>query len=293
MPIRALSVSPPRPALPPPPVPGRRLAPVEQETGAEGPDAVSLSEEAQRYRTRVGPPGPRLGDEGERVLALQEDLLRWMPGWKGHLEADGIYGPRTRRAVEFFKKVHGTGRDGRRLDPRTAELLAEVRTGGYWARDPQGRARHPRRAELESRYQRALRSGYPLADGRQGLSPAEIRDLAARAPDQLVRYRGHEARALTWKRYLELEKAVAREFPGHHLAVTCTTGGQHSSLAHPEGRAVDFVLERDRDGYRPDVGEFDSSRLAELTRENGFEPFDEYRHDSTWRTGPHMHAEAV
>lgn len=255
-------------------------------------DTVTLSDEALGFRTRVGPPGPRLGDRGERVQALQEDLLRWMPGWQDHLEADGVYGPKTQKALEFFKKVQGTGRDGRSVDPDTAEMLHDVRTGEFWAHDPDGRSHNPRVPEMEQRYQKALRTGYPLADRSQGLSPAEIRDLAASDPQRLVRYRGHEARAVTWKRYLELEKAVRREFPGHHLAVTCTTEGEHQSVAHPDGRGIDFVLERDRDGYRPDTGEFDSGRLADLARQKGFEVLDEYVNDSALRTGPHIHAEA-
>lgn len=255
-------------------------------------DRVTLSDEALGFRAQVGPPGPRLGDRGERVRALQEDLLRWMPGWKDHLEADGVYGPQTRKAVEFFKKVQGTGRDGRSVDPETAGKLHDLRTGEFWARNPDGTPQNPRVPEMETRYQKALQTGYPLADRSQGLSPSEIREVAASDPQRLVRYRGHDAQALTWKRYVELEKAARREFPGYHLAVTCTTEGEHQSAAHPDGRGIDFVLERDRDGYRPDTGEFDSGRLAELARQNGFEVLDEYVNDSAFRTGPHIHAEA-
>lgn len=258
-------------------------------------DGVELSLQAQDslgWRSRAYASGPRRGDRGEEVRRLQQDLVRWMPGWQDLLAQDGVYGPQTSRALAFFKRVNGTGRDGRSMDAGTAALLEEVRSGDFWTRNPDGRPRHRRQPGWEARYQRALREGYPLSDGAAGLSPSEIRRVAARDPERRVRYRGFEARALTWKRFLALERAVVREFPGHHLAITCTTGGVHQGLAHGDGRGLDLVLERDRDGYRPDAPEFDSPRLEVLARRNGFETFNEYLHGSRFRTGPHLHAEA-
>jgi len=259
-------------------------------------DRLELSPQA-RALLQAGPQAPppptlRLGDQGQAVRRLQEDLLRWMPGWRGILAEDGCYGPQTAKALTFFKKVLGTGVDGRCLDSATEKLLDEVHSGEFWSRSPDGSPRHLRQAGQEDAYQRALASGHPLREERDGLSPEQVRRVAASHPDRLVRYRGFEARALTFKRFLALEKAVAQGFPGHRLAITCTTGGKHAGTAHGEGRALDLVLERIRDGYRPDTHEFDSPRLEELARQSGFETLNEYLHGSPWWTGPHLHAEA-
>lgn len=260
-------------------------------------DRLDLSLQAQTLlgmdsRRPVAPPKLRQGDQGEPVRRLQEDLIRWMPGWRGVLLEDGCYGPQTARALTFFKKVNGTGVDGRSLDPRTGDLLEEIRSGEFWTRNPDGTPRHRRQPEQEEGYQRALATGHPLRRQGEGSSPEEIRRVAARHPDRFLRYRGFEARALTFKRFLVLEKAVERDFPGHRAAITCSTGGRHVGSAHGEGRALDLVLERVRDGYRPDSHEFDSSHFEELARQNGFETFNEYLHDSPFRTGPHLHVEA-
>ena len=275
-----------RPSHPPGPAPQEGV----------GGDGVELSPQAHRllegsHRSQRAP-GLREGDQGREVLSLQQALVRWMPGWRGLLSEDGVYGPQTRRAVQFFKKVHGTGRDGRSLDGRTSELLEEVRSGAYWVRHPGGRRHRSRVAEMEGRYQRALRSGYPFREPDSGLSPEQVREVAARAPERTVRYRGFQARALTFKRLLGLEGDVERQFPGYRLAITCTTGGTHAGSAHGQGRALDLVLERTRDGYRPEAWEFDSAALEELARSNGFETLNEYLLDSTYRTGQHLHVEA-
>jgi len=254
------------------------------------PQASALLLASRQVLTQV--PKVRLGDQGQEVLRLQEDLIRWMPGWRGVLVEDGCYGPQTARAVTFFKKVNGTGVDGRCLDPTTEKLLDEVHSGQFWSRNPDGRPRHRRRPDQEEAYQRALATGHPLWEGLDGLSPGEVRRVAARQPDRFVRYRGFEACALTFKRFLALEKAVEQEFPGHRVAITCGTGGKHAGTAHGAGRALDLVLERIRDGYRPDTHEFDSSRLEDLARRSGFETLNEYLNDSPYWTGPHLHAEA-
>ncbi len=260
-------------------------------------DRLELSPQA-RAMLQASPQFPvhtpkiRLGDQGQEVLRLQADLIRWMPGWRGVLVEDGCYGPQTARALTFFKEVLGTGVDGRCLDANTERLLDEVHSGQFWIKNPDGRPRHRRQPEQEEPYQRALTTGHPLRGGLDGLSPDQVRRVAASQPDRFVRYRGFEARALTFKRFLALEKTVEREFPGHRVAITCTTGGKHVGTAHGEGRALDLVLERIRDGYRPDTHEFDSSHLEDLARKNGFETLNEYLHDSPWWTGPHLHAEA-
>jgi hypothetical protein len=267
----------------------------EEPGGSQG-DRLELSPQArallQASPQVPKPPKLRLGDQGPEVLRLQEDLLRWMPGWRGILAEDGCYGPQTAKALTFFKKVLGTGVDGRSLDSATEKLLDEVHSGEFWIKNPDGRPRHLRRAGQEEAYQRALANGYPLRGEEDGLSPEQVRRVAASNPNLMVRYRGFEARALTFKRFLALEKAVGQDFPGYRLAITCTTGGKHAGTAHGEGRALDLVLERIRDGYRPDTHEFDSSHLEKLARQSGFETLNEYLQGSTWWTGPHLHAEA-
>jgi peptidoglycan hydrolase-like protein with peptidoglycan-binding domain len=239
-------------------------------------------------------PRLRLGHRGPEVERLQRDLLRWMPGWKGKLEVDGVFGPVTRRALEFFKRTYGVGRDGRSLDPRTARMLSEVEDGTFWTRNPDGRPRYQRRPEMERRYQKALKTGYPLEapNPRGGLSVEEVQRIARESPHKLVRYQGHWGEAVMFKRYIELEKAVRQQYPGYHLEITATTEGQHSEGSpHYAGRAIDCVLVRDSDGYVPYGYEIDSTALERLGSQTGFLPYNEYVYSSAYKTGDHMHLE--
>lgn len=263
--------------------------------GASARDRVDLSAAARQW-VAVPSHGLTMGARGEAVTELQKSLLQWMPGWKDRLAVDGFYGKRTRKAVEFFKRTYGLGRDGGAVDTKTQRYLQEIRDGSFWIGGAHGPGRHPRLPGMERRYQKALRTGYPFDEpaqgGATGLAPDAIRRLAAEDPHRMIRYKGFRGQAITFKRYLELEKAVARTFPGYHAAITCTTDGVHSSSAHAEGRAIDLVLERDADGYRPDRGEFDTAALAALAPKNGFVPYDEYVHPSTYKSGPHLHVES-
>jgi len=257
-------------------------------------ERTSLSDESARI-LEGALPGRRLGvgTRGKEVAHIQAALIKWMPSWRNRLAVDGVYGQQTKKAVEFFKRTYGLGKDGTSLDAKSARYLREVRDGTFWV--PNSPPRHLRAPDMEKRYQRALKSGYPFDvpanTGGNGLTPDQVRAIARSDPARLVKYKGFEGQALTFKRYIELEKSVSEKFPGYHAAITCTTEGSHSSSAHGEGRAVDFVLERDRDNYRPAASEFEAGELDALALKNGFHPYNEYLNDSTYKTGEHMHVE--
>jgi murein L,D-transpeptidase YcbB/YkuD len=72
----------------------------------------------------------RRGSRGEAVRELQ----RRLSGLGHPLQADGIFGPATERAVRAFQAGHGLAVDGI-VGPQTAQLLeAAAKTGGLWPR---------------------------------------------------------------------------------------------------------------------------------------------------------------
>ena len=103
------------------------------------------------------------------------------------------------------------------------------------------------------------------------------------SPNQMITYKGFKMQAETARRFQLLEKLIHERFPGRKVIITCTTEGKHLSKAHPEGRAVDFVVE-------PLTIE-ESKVIEELARKAGFKPYNEYIHDSPFKTGPHMHVQ--
>jgi hypothetical protein len=66
----------------------------------------------------------RVGSRGPAVAKVQRTL---------GIEADGIFGPKTRAAVKAFQRSHGLVADGISLDPRLAELHR-----GAWMVDTRG-----------------------------------------------------------------------------------------------------------------------------------------------------------
>ena len=74
---------------------------------------------------------------------------------------------------------------------------------------------------------------------------------------------------------------VHKQWPGRTRWVSCTTGGQHSSSAHGQGRAIDCGI------YGLTASE--SYTLEELAQSAGFSTYNEYIYSSQYKTGDHMH----
>ncbi len=83
-------------------------------------------------------------------------------------------------------------------------------------------------------------------------------------------------------RYARLRQLVHQRWPGRAFWVSCTTGGQHSSSHHGQGKAADCGV---GDGMTAD----ESKVLEELAHECGFDTYNEYIYRSANWTGPHMH----
>ncbi len=103
------------------------------------------------------------------------------------------------------------------------------------------------------------------------------------SPYQMIRYKGFKMLAETARRFQILEKLIHERFPSKKITITCTTEGKHLSRAHPEGRAIDFVVEP--------LTKEESKVIEELARRAGFKPYNEYIYDSPYKTGPHMHVQ--
>lgn len=82
-------------------------------------------------------------------------------------------------------------------------------------------------------------------------------------------------------RFEKLRELVHKQWPGRTLWVSCTTGGQHSSSAHGQGRAIDCGI------YGLTASE--SYTLEELAQSAGFYTYNEYVYSSQYNTGDHMH----
>jgi hypothetical protein len=105
--------------------------------------------------------------------------------------------------------------------------------------------------------------------------------LAQASPDRWITMDSHRMRAATAARFWELRRRLGEEFPNRKVIITSTTTGRHSSAAHPEGRAVDFVVA----GLRRS----DSHRVAEIAQSLGFAAVNEYVRNTRHKTGDHMH----
>ena len=61
--------------------------------------------------------------------------------------------------------------------------------------------------------------------------------------------------------------------------------GKHSDPNHYAGKAVDFVV----DG----LTKAESRELEDICWQAGFKPYNEYIHDSRYKTGDHMHVDLI
>jgi hypothetical protein len=104
---------------------------------------------------------------------------------------------------------------------------------------------------------------------------------ALQAPGDWVTIDGFRCRALTAAHWTVLRGYIAERFPGRGILITSTVDGRHMSDRHPDGRAIDFCVSP--------LSREESIILEDLCRRAGFEPFNEYIHDSPYKTGDHMH----
>lgn len=179
----------------------------------------------------------------------------------------------TAAALAVFKATYGLGVDGNSLDPDTARALRSVRDGSWW----RGQAKPMANAQV---YERARKHGSPFdLEHRLGQLP----------PHQLVSFDGFPMQAATALRWLDFNRRLEIELPGFSAYLTCTTGGTHASPSHSEGRAIDCVVEDPR-GYPVTLEE--SWLAAGVAETCGFSVYNEYEHDSLYKTGDHLHLEA-
>jgi len=102
-------------------------------------------------------------------------------------------------------------------------------------------------------------------------------------PKKIVEYQGFPMQAKVADKFIELEKAIKKEFPGRQVYVTSTMDGQHLSPAHPEGRAIDFVVSH--------LSRRESLKVQSIAESCGFYVYNEYINGSPYKTGDHMHVE--
>ena len=87
--------------------------------------------------------------------------------------------------------------------------------------------------------------------------------------------------AETAARFNALKTMVHQRWPGRAFWVSCTTGGTHSSVEHPAGKAIDCGV----DG----ISKQESYTLESLAQQAGFGTFNVYVNGSAYKTGDHMH----
>ena len=91
----------------------------------------------------------------------------------------------------------------------------------------------------------------------------------------------HPCLAETAARFEVLKALVHARWPGRAFWVSCTTEGQHASSEHGQGKAIDCGV----DG----ISKQESYELGSLAQQAGFNTYNEYVNDSTYKTGDHMH----
>jgi peptidoglycan hydrolase-like protein with peptidoglycan-binding domain len=227
------------------------------------------------------------GSRGDKVRALQQTLITWMPEWKGVLAVDGIYGPQTNKALEIFKKVNGFGRDGSSMDERSAAALDGVSRGDVlcFASSDGSTGKMKEKLQMAGAGSRSISCSGALE---YSAARQRIADIAEASPRAIVRYQNHSLQASTAARFIELEKETAQRFPGMRLLITSTMDGRHQDPGHPAGTSIDFVAADA--GYQPiDISAKQSQQLEQVCRDCGFETYNEYLRDSRYKTGPHMH----
>ncbi len=102
-------------------------------------------------------------------------------------------------------------------------------------------------------------------------------------PEKIVEFDGFTMQAQTAVKFRQLKTLINKRFPNREIHVTSTMGGRHISPAHPQGRAIDFVVDH--------LTIPESIEVEKMATKCGFHAFNEYIHDSPYKTGPHMHVE--
>lgn len=232
--------------------------------------------------------GVHEGSRGDRVRALQQTLIKWMPEWKGLLQVDGIYGPQTNKALEIFKRVNGFGKDGSSMDETSAAALAGISRGDVLSHV----------SDEGSTGTQKLRDELSMMEGCHGTElhgPSDyskaqerIAGIAERSPRSIVNYQNHSLQAATALKFIELEQEIARRFSGMRLLITSTMDGLHQDPGHPAGISVDFVITGSR-SQPVEVSPRQSQDVEKVCNESGFSTYNEYIRDSRYKTGPHMH----
>jgi len=110
-----------------------------------------------------------------------------------------------------------------------------------------------------------------------------VDQVAAQDPGKIISYQDFQMQAQTASRFTRLESLIRQTFPGRGIYITSTMDGQHMDPNHPAGKALDFVV----DGLTKD----ESVTLERLCQQAGFTPYNEYLHDSPYKTGDHMHVD--
>lgn len=116
-----------------------------------------------------------------------------------------------------------------------------------------------------------------------GPDPPVLAPGSASDSNQMVSYKGHAMTLQTAMAFGKLEGLLAQIFPGRAVTITSTTDGQHVDPNHVRGKAVDFVVEG--------LSREESRVVEELSRQAGFVPYNEYVHNSPYKTGDHMHVD--
>ncbi|MHC9541058.1 MAG: peptidoglycan-binding protein [Vulcanimicrobiota bacterium] len=226
------------------------------------------------------------GSKGEKVRALQQTLVTWMPEWKGVLQIDSIYGPQTNKALEIFKKINGFGVDGSSMDGKSAAALAGISRGDVLSYVSEGGSALKLRDELLTMggCARSQSQGTPEYTKAQ----QRIAGIAEKSPCSIVNYQNHSMQAAAAARFIELENEIAQRFPGRSLLITSTMDGRHQDPGHAAGLSIDFVI-ANRNNQPVDVSSGQSMNVEQVCKEFGFTTYNEYINDSRYKTGPHMH----
>lgn len=234
------------------------------------------------------------GYSSKNVKKMQEALKRWAPpALKKRIKIDGVYGEDTAALVGLFKIIYGFGSDGHMVDENTAGAILDIENGNiengsFWKKDENGRRPYRKTSDGDFWYRCAEKRGFPLIDEGASLTGEEIEFAADYMPRRLITYQGFTMQTKAAREFINLKRFINSKFPGYRFIITCTTGGRHLSPAHPEGRAVDFIVINEK-GYG--ITNAEAARIADLARQQGLTTHDEYNNFTPLRTGPHIHVE--
>lgn len=247
-----------------------------EEPGATPPD-LSFTEHAA-LKEALGEDTLRNGARNDSAVEALQGALNDRLG--GDISVDGDFGPETERAVREFQERNGLTVDGK-VGPETREALL----------GPEPAKTREELQDLEAaRQTEAAQAAPELPTGSHlpdfsGLDPnADPTDMV----NVLSNGRSFAMQSQTADALQEFVRLMDEHHPDVPVRLTSTTGGNHTSSAHPNGTAVDFALSMTPGEMVPDSL---SESVAELARQAGFEnTLNEYIHDSALRTGPHIHA---